>query len=141
MSIKLITENPAKLIYCPHFADATLYQAVQKFSNGWPWIRDCCQWVTREEATAMQEAGELQPDLSYWRVRHFGLICTEHGATFTGTKERLLQGIQDFVEGWETAMKATNPVITAGRWHEHWVPASLEHKTQSKKLKLGKVTN
>jgi hypothetical protein len=133
--------KPASLIYCPSFEDATLYKAVQKFSDGWPWVRDCCQWVTRDETYVLMEAGQLKPETSYWKVKHYGLICSDHGMTFTGTKDKLLQGISDFVEGWQMALKSKHHSIEAGRLHRPWFDEDLlATPKRTKQIKLGKVS-
>lgn len=107
---KLTAEKPATLIYSPYWNNPALYDAIQKFSSGWPWVDDCCLWVTREEADALISDGLLKPESGGWKVHHYGLICTEYGMTFTGVKDRLLQGISDFADGWFAASKAFKPL-------------------------------
>lgn len=130
------------LIMLLNHSSKELAQHLFAFGEGWPLFRDHkFQLIDKEQYEQLVTAGEIG-DSSFWRVNKYGLIMLSAGTTYSGTYEKLKQGLCDYKNGWDDAMRVAQPTLELGRlrFHAHRYDR-LETTKRPKRMKLGRLTH
>lgn len=121
-------------------ASKDLAESLYNFGKDWPLFRDHkFKLIDAEEYKAMVSRGELTHS-DFWVVSKYGFVMLKSGTTYSTTYEKLKQGLNDFMDGWNAAMKQANPTMECGRFGYYSWNEGIVIPKRTKRVKLGRLS-